>query len=86
MSDPDRPAEGPETAYRFSTTARRAVVALLAVAIGWAAWLWWDSRVPATYSVAPTHAGHGAQVGADGVDVVDLTADPDRPADVRMRL
>lgn len=86
MSDPDRPAEGPETAYRFSTTARRAVVALLAVAIGWAAWLWWDSRVPATYSVAPTHAGHGAQVGADGVDVVDLTADPDRPDDVRMRL
>ncbi|WP_197085796.1 multicopper oxidase family protein [Corynebacterium comes] len=90
MSDPDRPTESSGADLRFSTTARRAVVIILSVVLLGLGWLWWDSRVPATYSLAPAAAtgmAHPAQTShTDQVDVTGLQADPDRPADVRMEL
>lgn len=47
----------------MATFSRRAVGILLVVACAWVGWLWWDSRLPAAYSVAPAdgaHAAHGS--------------------------
>lgn len=74
---------------------RRALGVLLVGAFLWSGWLWWDSRLPATYSVAPVelvrvgHDAHGATDAphrVDPVSITDLVVDPDQPADLRVVL
>lgn len=88
MSDTGHPTGSTGAARRFRTTARRAVVVILTALLAGIAWLWWDSLVPATYSVAPVDAGNGGHAAHGGpgpqVDITGLTADPARPADLRM--
>jgi FtsP/CotA-like multicopper oxidase with cupredoxin domain len=73
--------------------ASRVVTALFVIVVIGVAWLWWDSRLPATFSAAPPdeayarhHGGDHSGEPAGTVDITALRADPDRPADVRLEL
>ena len=74
------------------------MVAALAIVVP-LAWMWWDSRMPGSYSVMDMgyvdtgggpntmeHGGHGSSAGHDMVSVADLVEDTDRPADVVVEL
>lgn len=68
---------------------RRSVTAVFFIAVLAVAWLWWDSRLPATFSAAPVdsaHDGHHGGHHTGTVDITSLRADQARPADVRLEL
>ncbi|WP_159798641.1 multicopper oxidase family protein [Puerhibacterium puerhi] len=97
---PPNPAAQPPPGTRLGSgrrlvVAAAAVVAVAAVAYGWSGTLVGEYSVMDMGAPAAAHAGHApggpgaggsGPGGAGAVDVITLTADPDRPADVRVRL
>lgn len=87
MSDQARPTDTPTAGQKWSAVARGVVAAVFTVAVVWLAWLWWDSRYPATYSVASMGAGHHQHASAAGqADITSFRPDAAQPADVRLEL